>query len=187
MIFNDHHNLVGTHAFLGASNYHWLNYSEEKLRSVFENSKAKERGTRLHALAAELIELNVKLPKSNKTLNAYVNDAIGFKMTPEVVLFYSYYCYGTADAISFKKNFLRIHDLKTGETAADMRQLKIYAALFCLEYHVNPIDIQIELRIYQSDDCEICNPTPEEILEIMDIIRHSDKILQETAGGMLNG
>ena len=30
----------------------------------------------------------------------YVNDGVGFKLTPEQILYYSPYCYGTADAIS---------------------------------------------------------------------------------------
>lgn len=183
MIFNDHSKLVGMHAFLGASSYHWLNYSDDKLRNVYENDRAKEIGTRLHALAAELISLNVKLPRNNKTLNAYVNDAIGFKMQPEVVLYYSPNCFGTTDCISFKNNFLRIHDLKTGETPAKFEQLMIYAALFCLEYRINPGNIECELRIYQSDDIKICNPTPDEIQEIMDKIVHADHIISEMQEG----
>lgn len=183
MIFNDHSKLAGCHAFLGASSYHWLNYSDDKLRSVYESNQAKEMGTRLHALAAELITLNVKLPRNNKTLNAYVNDAIGYKMQPEVVLYYSPNCFGTADCISFKNNFLRIHDFKSGETPAKMDQLMIYAALFCLEYRVNPKNIESELRIYQSDDCRVCNPTPEEIQEVMDKIVNADRIISEMQEG----
>lgn len=179
MTFNDHHILKGSHAFLGASQYHWLNYSEEKLRATYLNSKATERGTRLHALAAELIELGIKLPRNNKTLNAYVNDALGFKMTPEVVLYYSPNCFGTADAISFKNNFLRIHDYKSGVSPASMNQLMIYAALFCLEYRKKPETLEFELRLYQSDDIQICNPTPEEIQEVMDKIVFADHILSE--------
>lgn len=179
MTFNDHHQLAGLHAFLGASQHHWLNYSDDKLRSVYENSKAKEEGTRLHALASELIDLKIKLPRNSKTLNAYVNDGIGYKMSTEVVLYYSPNCFGTADSISFKNNFLRIHDLKTGESPASMSQLMIYAALFCLEYHKNPNDLEFELRIYQSDDCKICNPTPDEVSGIMDKIVHADHILCE--------
>lgn len=177
--FNNHSNLAGQHAFLGASKYHWLKYSDDRLREAYTNSKATEMGTRLHALAAELIELGVKLPKTEKTLNLYVNDAIGFRMQPEVVLYYSPFCFGTADAIRFKKDFLRIHDLKTGESPASMSQLMIYAAIFCLEYRVDPQKIKCELRIYQSDNIEICTPTPEEIQEVMDKIVHANNILME--------
>lgn len=176
-VFNDHCNLAGSHAFLGASNYHWLNYSKEKLIATWKNSRAKERGTELHSLAERLITLKVKLPKNSSTLNSYVNDAIGFGMKPEVILYYSPFCFGTADAVSFKRGQLRIHDLKTGETPASMLQLKIYAALFCLEYVQDPHNIGIELRIYQSDDIDICVPESEEIASIMDRIVESDKIL----------
>jgi hypothetical protein len=36
----------------------------------------------------------------------YVNDAIGYQMTPEQPIYYSENCVGTADAISFKNDFL---------------------------------------------------------------------------------
>ena len=104
------------------------------------------------------IRLRQKLPKSQKTLNEYVNDAIGYRMHPEQVLYFSEWCFGTADAISFRNNFLRIHDLKTGKERAHIEQLRIYAALFCLEYRVSPADIKIELRIYQSDEVIIDEP-----------------------------
>lgn len=140
MNWNDHSRLQGQHAFLGASKYHWINYDAARIAESFVNYQAKERGTRLHAYAAESIALGQKLPRSKKTLNSYVNDAIGFCMTPEVVLYYSENCYGTADTIHFANNFLRIHDLKTGLVPAHMEQLFIYDALFCLEYGVKPRD-----------------------------------------------
>lgn len=177
MNFNNHSNLDGLHAFLGASKYSWLNYDEEKLSNTYKNSIAKHKGTKLHELARMCIELGVKLPRNNKTLNSYVNDAIGFKMTPEQPLFYSINCFGTADAISFKKNFLRIHDLKTGVTPASMNQLEIYTALFCLEYDVDPNDIDIELRIYQSDKIIVHEPQKEDILYIENKIVTFDEII----------
>ena len=179
MNFNEHSKLKGCHAFLGASSYHWLNYTDEKLITTYSNLLAKERGTRLHEFAAEAIELGIKLPKSKKTLNMYVNDAIGFRMKPEQILYYSDYCFGTADAISFKNNFLRIHDLKTGVTPVKMEQLMIYAALFCLEYRIKPSTIDIELRIYQNDDYEYFNPTAEDIVPIMDKIVSFDKLINK--------
>lgn len=179
MNFNEHSKLKGCHAFLGASSYHWLNYTDEKLITTYTNLLAKERGTRLHEFAAEAIELGIKLPKSKKTLNMYVNDAIGFRMKPEQILYYSDYCFGTADAISFKNNFLRIHDLKTGVTPVKMEQLMIYAALFCLEYRKKPSAIEIELRIYQNDDYEYFNPTAEDIVPIMDKIVHYDELINK--------
>ena len=152
MIFNKHSNLEGCHAFLGASKYHWINYDEDKLIETYNRAMAVQRGTELHDLAARCIKLGQKLPKSKKTLNMYVNDAIGYRMTPEQILYYSPNCFGTADAVSFSNNLLRIHDLKTGMTPAHMEQLVIYASLFCLEYRVRPGEINFELRIYQSDD-----------------------------------
>jgi hypothetical protein len=151
MNFNSHSNLRGQHAFLGASKYHWVNYSDEKLIQSYTRFLATKRGVVLHSFAAQCIELGQKLPKSKKTLNMYVNDCIGFKMIPEQVLYYSENCFGTADAISFRSNTLRIHDLKTGEIPAHMEQLEVYAALFCLEYHLKPDKINTELRIYQND------------------------------------
>lgn len=177
MIFNAHSNLKDQHAFLGASKYHWLNYDDEKLATSYFRMQAVEKGTKLHALAAQLISEGIKVQRSNKTFNRYVNDAIGFCMIPEQVLYYSENCFGTADAIVFKNNLLRIHDLKTGDTPANIIQLMIYAALFCLEYNIKPGEISFELRIYQFDDVFISNPTAEDILPIMDKIVHADKII----------
>lgn len=179
MNFNKHSNLEGQHAFLGASSYHWLNYDEEKLVEVYSNHLAKVRGTILHDFAAQCIRLGQKLPKSEKTLNRYVNDAIGFKMTPEVLLYYSDNCFGTADTISFSKNLLRIHDYKSGVTPASMKQLRIYAALFCLEYKVKPSTIDFELRLYQNDEVEIEHPTPDMIMTIMEKIINGDRIIEK--------
>ena len=179
MKFNNHKNLEGCHAFLGASKYHWINYNPDKVAVSYRSYLATLKGTELHEFAAKCIQLGQKLPKSKKTLNMYVNDAIGYRMTPEQVLYYSDNCFGTADSISFKDNLLRIHDLKTGVTPAHMEQLEIYAALFCLEYKIKPADIDIELRIYQSDDILVFNPTVEDIVPIMDKIITSDKIISK--------
>ena len=112
MNFNNHSNLEGQHAFLGASKYHWINYSEDKVADAYSKFLATQKGTVLHAFAAQCISLGQKLPKSQKTLNMYVNDAIGYKMTPEQTLFYSENCFGTADSISYRSGLLRIHDFK---------------------------------------------------------------------------
>ena len=180
MNFNKHWELQGEHAFLGASKYSWLNYSPEKLAQVYENYQAKARGTRLHEFASECIKLGQRLPSSKKTLNMFVNDAIGYRMKSEQILYYSDNCFGTADAISFKERnkMLRIHDLKTGVTPASMHQPEIYAALFCLEYDVSPNDIHRELRIYQSDQGLVEEPEAVDILRIMQQIREFDKIIR---------
>lgn len=169
MNFNKHSELIGQHAFLGGSNHYWLNYDEDKLIRAYLNSKAVERGTELHDIACRLIKLGIKLPKSKTTLNMYVNDAISYRLTPEQPLYFSRNCFGTADAISFneRNRFLRIHDLKTGVTLAHMEQLEIYAALFCLEYKIQPTDIGMELRIYQNNDVVACEPKGELIKDIM--------------------
>ena len=179
MNFNKHSALEGQHAFLGASKYHWINYDDEKIATAYANHLATLKGTQLHEFAAQCIRLGQKLPRSEKTLNMYVNDAIGFKMIPEQILVYSENCFGTADAILFRNNFLRIHDLKTGIIPAHMEQLLIYASLFCLEYHVKPGEIEMELRIYQNNDVEIANPTAEDIVPIMDKIITADKIIKK--------
>ena len=182
MNFNKHLSLEGQHAFLGASKYHWINYDEEKVADSYSRFLAVQRGTELHEFAAKCIELGQKLPRSQKTLNMYVNDAIGFKMVPEQVLYYSDNCFGTADSIAFRNDILRIHDLKTGTVPAHMEQLEIYAALFCLEYKKNPNDIQMELRIYQSDDILVHSPEGDDILEICQKIIKFDKIINDIKG-----
>ena len=178
MNFNKHYSLEGKHAFLGASKYHWVNYDNDKLAESFLRQQATMKGTILHDFAAQCITLGQKLPKSQKTLNMYVNDAIGFKMQPEQVLYYSDNCFGTADAIIFRNNLLRIHDLKTGVTPAHMEQLEIYAALFCLEYNKKPGEIEMELRIYQNNEIVVHHPTADDILPIMDQLVTSAKILE---------
>lgn len=179
MNFNDHSKLKGQHAFLGASKYSWLNYDEAKLIESYDNFLAAARGTAIHDFACQCITLGQKLPASKKTLNMYVNDAIGYRMTPEQVLYYSENCFGTADAISFKGNNLRIHDLKTGKLPAHIEQLEIYAALFCLEYKVKPSEIDIELRIYQNDEVLIGKPSSIDILAITDKIVEFDRVIQK--------
>ena len=48
MIFNNHSNLEGQHAFLGASKYHWINYDETKVADAYSKFLATQRGTVLH-------------------------------------------------------------------------------------------------------------------------------------------
>ena len=207
MIFEKHSELEGLHAFLSPSNYHWVNYSPDKLADRYLKKLAVERGTELHEFACTAIRLGRMQPRNKDTVNLYINDAIGFRMTPEQPLFYSYNCFGTADAISYSRNTLRIHDLKTGEIEANMLQLKIYAALFCLNYQAvvrdlrkkgaGDIDIaarlgvapkelhfepekmnNIELRIYQLGDIRVDNPDPAEIRNLMNTIVESDQVIK---------
>jgi hypothetical protein len=179
MIFNEHLKLANTHAFLSASKPHWINYTDEKLDARFTTALAAQRGTELHAFAHDAIRLRIKQADNGTTLSQYVNDAIGFRMTPEQVLFYSYNCYGTADAISFRAAMLRIHDLKNGVVISSMNQLYVYAALFCLEYGIKPFEIETELRIYQNDDVKVETADPDTVTHIMDKIKTSDRRIEE--------
>ena len=182
MNFVKHLKLEGLHAPFAASQSAWLRYDDEKVLTVYQNKKAAEMGTKLHDWAKKTIDLGIKQPRSKKTIYAYVNDAIGFKMDTEVVLYYSDRFFRTADAICFRNGMLRIHDLKTGKTPVHMDQLMIYAALFCLEYKMKPGEIKMELRIYQNDEIIYHNPTAEDILPIMDKIVHIDKMLSQFDG-----
>lgn len=179
MKFRDHSDLQGKHSFLSPSNYHWINYDDEKLALRFTAAQAARRGTDLHAFAQSAIRLGIPMPKSKKTLYLYINDGIKYKMNVEQPLYYSDYCFGTPDAISFENSFLRVHDLKTGIVKAGETQLEIYAAQFCLEYGHSPFDIRIELRIYQRDEIRVFRPEPERIAHIMDRIITCTRFLIE--------
>ena len=183
MEWNDHSKLRDLHSFMSPSQGSWLDDNDEEFLARYSNYRAKERGTELHAWAAKTIDIcieeGLKLQNNKSTLAMYINDAIGFGMRTEQPLFYSENCFGTADAISFleSKKILRIHDLKTGKTQAKMRQLYIYAALFCLEYGFKPSSLKIETRIYQNDSIMVDRPTTDIILPIMDNIVHKDKLI----------
>lgn len=179
MNFNKHSNLAGFHAFLSASNYHWINYDAEKIAEVYRNAQAAKRGTELHAFAHQAIQLGIKLPESTKTLNSYVNHAIGYRMSTEQILFYTENCYGTADAVAFSNYLLRIHDLKTGQIPGSMHQLEVYAAMFCLEYGFKPGQLEIELRIYQNDEILVSHPEVDVIAPIMSQIIFCDQIIEK--------
>ena len=178
MLFNSHLDLEGKHAFLSASKYSWVNYDDEKLLAVYRAALVSARGTELHKFAHDAIRLGIKLPRSPKTLNMYINDAIGHRMNTEQVLYYSPNCFGTTDAISFRQDFLRIHDLKTGVSPTSFHQLEIYAALFCLEYQFKPSEIEIELRIYQEDDVIILIPDLDDLVHIIDKVIVFDKYIE---------
>lgn len=179
MSWKKYSNLEGKHAFLSPSSYHWINYDIQKLKTTYANWKAAQRGTVLHEYAARSIKLGVRLYEENTTLGMYVNDAIGLRMRPEQPLYFSPYCFGTADAISFKGDQLIIHDLKTGLTPASLHQLELYAALYCLDYDIRPGDINTTLRIYQNNDILEGIATPEILVPYMDKIQTFSKVLEE--------
>lgn len=200
MIFNDHSKLEGQHAFLGASKFRWMNWDDDTLEKRYYGQYAQQLGTSLHELADSLIKSRIRLNKSDRKIidlhlynsripkGAYnteevllnmlpfVNDAIGFRMESEVILFYSYQAFGTADAILFneKEKLLRIHDLKTGVSPTHMEQLIVYAALFCLEYRKKPQDITIILRIYQNFEIMEYTPDHMEVEKVMEMIKSRD-------------
>ncbi len=209
MIWNEHSKLKGRHSILSPSQCSWLNYDDEKMTNRYFSSYAQTIGTLTHSFAEEHIRYQIKLTKYKKdeallnllkqgipreaidinyiypNLQAYVNDAIQFNMTAEVPLYFSEFCFGTADAISFDKSLLRIHDLKTGKSQPHMEQLIIYAALFCLEYGYDPKDISFELRIYQNSEVTGFNPTEEDINPVISKIIYFDNLLKDTKGGQL--
>ena len=183
MNFNKHLELKDKHALLSPSKPYWLNYNKDQLYNFVRVQQAAARGTKLHALAASLIEEGMKLRGSTQTIPAYVNDAIGYGMTPEVGLIFSDNCFGHADAIEFNRGVLRIHDLKTGTTQPHMEQLEIYAALFLMEYEralgVNPLNTKVNLRIYQNDDIQEYSPDKDRMDEVIYNIKEKDAFAQE--------
>lgn len=213
MIWKDYSRLKGTHAFMSPSRYSWVNMDLEKIIFSKSRSYATQIGTLLHSYAAMNIEAKWRINKSDKrdvvrylvvenkvpvraveteigrmflNLMLYVNDCIGYNMDPEVLLYFSKECYGTTDAISWddKNKDLKIFDLKTGVTPANLKQLEIYAALFCLDYNIKPSQINsIELRLYQNAEIvgEMLNPI--DLVPTIDKIRDVSKSLILYFGG----
>ena len=208
MTFNTHSELEGRHAILSPSKPYWLNYTDEALEKYYISCFATEIGTLVHEYACDRIRFRLPIDIQNdeaKTslllhllkngipfrvidldrlfLNMvpYVNDAIGYRMQPEIKLKYSELCFGTADTIGVSKKILRIHDLKTGTSPAHMDQLLAYTALFFLEYKrdYRPTTMKVELRIYQNGDITEHMPTLEEITSAMDRIIAEDRYLTD--------
>jgi hypothetical protein len=178
MRFNKHLNLQGEHAFLSPSQYHWINYTPNRLAERWTAAQAATYGIIQHEYAQKEIQAG-RLSNHSGTLGNYINDAIRYRMTCEQVLFYSENCFGTADAIAFRYKTLRIFDLKTGVIPGSIHQLEIYAALFCLEYDIDPFDIKIELRIYQDNEVIIYDADPDDIMFIIEKIQDFDKQINE--------
>lgn len=167
----------GEHSFLSPSYYHWVNYTTEKLQQRWRAIQASLAGIEDHRYAAETIGRGIFQDEST-LLGLYINDCIRYRMQSEVVLFYSRNCFGTVDAIAFRYRKLRISDLKTGVSPTSVHQLEVYAALFCLEYDVDPFDIKIELRIYQGDEIREYVGDPSVVVYIMDKIIEFDQQLE---------
>ncbi|MBO7422942.1 MAG: hypothetical protein J6T99_06095 [Oscillospiraceae bacterium] len=205
--------LEGKHAFLSPSAYNWIFFEnpEEDLLKKRVSFYAPIVGTTLHKFACDRIKYRLKYHSREKdslklelyralpidvvdtldldsladNLEVYISDAIGYRMIPEQILYYSDQCWGTTDAISNfasieKQKILRIHDLKTGTTPAHIEQLMIYAALFYLQYHKRPGEHKTELRIYQGGEVLVHEPEADEIVPIMDRIQSYDRILRRS-------
>lgn len=207
-LWNDHSKDIpeGTHAIIGASKYAWVNYDRESLENSVVSYYSPAIGTILHGLVSKLIRTKIKVNRTEArklillellingiprnvidvdqyvdAFTAFVNDAISYDMQSEQPVKYSGVAFGTSDAIQFypKKSLLRVHDYKSGTGKVKMTQLYIYAAFFCLEYHMRVMDLNFELRIYQMNDILVCNPEPQEILDIMDILASHTKIVED--------
>lgn len=176
MRFNKHLNLHGEHAFLSPSQHHWIHYTPDRLVQRWTTAQAASYGTAQHEYAHREIE-GGRLSSLVGTIGLYINDAIKHRMTCEQILYYSENCFGTADTIAFRYKILRIHDLKTGVIKGSVHQLEVYAALFCLEYDIDPLDIKIELRIYQDNEVVVYDADPEDVIFIMNKIQEFDKII----------
>ena len=210
MTFNRHSELEGRHAILSPSKHYWMNYDDEGLIRSYISSFATDIGTLVHEFAADRIKYRIPMDiESDEAKNSllihlmkngipfraieldrifsnlvpYVNDCIGYRMESEIVLKYSELCFGTADAIGVRRNWLRIHDLKTGTMRASMDQLLLYAGLFFLEYKrdYRPQTMKVELRIYQNSEITVMQPTSEEIKAVMDKIIHGNNVLMKNA------
>ena len=180
MRFKKHSHLEGQHAFLSPSVYHWINYDEEKLAYRYKAMRAALEGMEQHRYAAIAIEERQIQDDESTTVGMYINQCIQYRMQPEVVLYYSPNAFGTVDAIAFRYRRLRISDLKTGATRTSEHQLEIYAALFFLEYEIDPFSTRdIELRIYQDGQCRVYVGDPAFIKAIMNKIVWFDKRLNE--------
>lgn len=139
--------------------------------------RASLEGVEQHRYAAICIEEGIVQDDETTTVGLYINQCIQYKMSAEVVLFYSPNSFGTVDAIAYRHRRLRISDLKTGATRTSEHQLEVYAALFCLEYEMDPFSMKIELRIYQDGTVREYVADPYRIKEIMDKIQKFDGIL----------
>jgi hypothetical protein len=119
------------------------------------------------------------------TTKQFINDSIGFRMESEKRLTVSSMIYGTADAVRYytKENLLRVSDLKTGKRPAKIEQVFIYAALYCYEYNLKPLNTNFEARIYQNGEIFIEQPSGEDIDDILKNILHKDEVAKKFEGG----
>lgn len=204
----------GEHALFSPSQMSWVNdQSDNDILDRYNRGLAKDIGTIVHSIAKKCIQSNTKFSRSaakslitmelvsngipRSAFDAeslatnfvnYVVDAIGFSMIPEKELYFSEWCYGTADAIMVDttRKILRIHDLKTGMIPAKFLQLEIYTALFFLDmgaFSFTPEEYNVELRIYQGGEIAEEYPTAEVIVPIMDSIKWHSEVMNKLKEG----
>ena len=151
----------------------------KRLETTISAKKQAKSDIEIMLLEAGIPMSVIDIDSQFENLLTYVNDGVGFRMTPEVILWYSDNFFGTTDSIYFRDKELRIHDYKSGKIPAHMEQLEIYAALFCLEYSYKPSDITINLRLYQGDEIVEHSPEPGVIGDIMKTIVDIDKLINK--------
>lgn len=150
------------------------------MRFRYKTLRAALEGVEQHRYAAICIEEGLVQDNEKSTVGLYINQCIQYKMSPEVVLFYSPNAFGTVDAIAYRYRLLRISDLKTGVSRVSEHQLEVYTALFCLEYGIDPFSLRgIELRIYQDGKVVVYDADPYFIKGIMDKIVKFDGVLNQ--------
>ena len=175
------------HAMFSPSQPSWLHDTDEEFAARYSNKKAAELGTRYHEDAARMIQNRWRMSKSSDpvadNVRAYINDAIKYQMLPEVRLEGTQDFFGTADTIIFRRGLLRVHDLKTGTTKPHMDQLRLYAAYYCMQYGINPNDIQMDLRFYQNNEIVCYEPEFGVIADIISEVRHKDELKRRIDAG----
>lgn len=187
MRWHRHTDLEGKHSLMSPSKPAWLRYEDDKLERMYMEHLAAKRGTEEHAFAAAAIKLGHRLPEEPPTtMSLYVNDCIGWRMKPEVPLYWSDFCFGTADAIGFleRQLILRVSDLKNGKNRTTFDQLVTYAALFCLEYEFpRPWELDIQLRIYQGNGIKTLlsseDDVHDQVFHAMDRILTGTRLMEE--------
>lgn len=212
MNYTRHSELEGKHAFLGASKSGWLRKSPDELFRAYARTYITTIGTAIHDIARKHIKHSfpVTLDDKNSVLLSlvedykiplqiidaavdfasvfdnfmiYVNDCIDYDMVPEQILYYSYNCFATTDAINrlddiMENSIVRVSDLKTGTTPVHKEQIFVYMSLVCLEYNLRPGELEFVGKIFQNGEIQEYNPTGVEIAEIMDTIVMADNIIR---------
>lgn len=176
-------------AFSKISRRHKVTSVREAAKSIDEYIFNKYYNEQYDSISVDgrrlLKSLNLLPPEVFETAKSYVNDAIGFRMKPEVVVEAipgAERFFGTIDAVIFSDKILRIHDLKTGSSTPKIDQLLGYDVYYCMEYDIDPYEIEHELRIYWNNDVLIATPTGDDIKPLMEKIHLFDQIQADFEG-----